>query len=248
MPKKPRGFWTGQIKNHNFSHWTLTKMSDVWLDWMIWMDSQASLTISQTILFNFKTSTSSATKYRHFSGREPPLPLFIGIKIHTEMRSKKIINQLHDLGLSVSYTRVLQLESWLATAVCENFQEKGVVVPTQMKRGLFTASALDNLDHNPSSTTASGSFHGTGISMFQFLISSNLGEKQNAIRLALADTKKNHQLPDSFATVASCSIENGNSVSSSTVQCVITKSRRAGRRPFEGEVLAEPCYSTIGET
>lgn len=72
----------------------------------------------------------------------------------------------------------MQLESLLATAVCENFQEKGVVVPTQMRCGLFTAGALD---HNPSSTTAKGSFHGTGISMFQFPTSSNLGEKQNRI-------------------------------------------------------------------
>ena len=75
------------------------------------MDSQENLTISQAILFNFKNSASSAAKNRHFSGREPPLPLYIGMKIHTEKRSKKIITQLHDLGLSVSYNRVLQLES-----------------------------------------------------------------------------------------------------------------------------------------
>jgi len=67
----------------------------------------------------------------------------------------------------VSYDRILQLESQLATAICENFQEKSVVVPANLQRGLFTVGALDNLDHNPSSTTAKGSFHGTGISLFQ---------------------------------------------------------------------------------
>ena len=40
------------------------------------------------------------------------------------------------------------------------------MVPTQLRHGLFTAGALDNLDHNPSSTTAKDSFHGTGISFF----------------------------------------------------------------------------------
>ena len=40
------------------------------------------------------------------------------------------------------------------------------MVPTQLRRGLFTAGALDNLDHNPSSTSAKDSFHGTGISLF----------------------------------------------------------------------------------
>ena len=108
------------------------------------MDSQANLIISQAILFNFKNSAPSAAKYRHFSGREPPLPLYIGMKIHTETRSKKIIT-LHDLDLSVSYNRVLQLESWLVTAVCESFQEKGVVNTTQLRCGLLLLVHLTTL-------------------------------------------------------------------------------------------------------
>ena len=62
------------------------------------------------------------------------------------------------------------------------------MVPTQLQCGLFCAGALDNLDHNPTSTTAKDSFHGTGISLFQFPTSSSLGEKQNDIKLPLADT------------------------------------------------------------
>ena len=85
------------------------------------LDSQANLTISQAILFNFKNSAFFAAKNRFFSGMEPPLPLYIGMKIHSETRFKKIIIQVHDLGLSVSCNRVLQLESRLATAVCESF-------------------------------------------------------------------------------------------------------------------------------
>lgn len=171
------------------------------------IDSQANLTISQTILFNFKKRASSSVKSRHSLDREPPLPLYIGMKIHTETRSKKIITQLHNLGLSVSYDRVLQLESQLATAVCENFQDKGVVVPAQLRCGLFTVGALDNLDHNPSSTTAKDSFHGTGISLFQFPTFCKFGEKQNDIRLPLPGTKKNLQLPDSFTTVPAVALK-----------------------------------------
>ena len=37
-----------------------------------------------------------------------------------------------------------------------------------MKQGLFTVGALDNCDHNPTSSTAHDSFHGTSISLFQF--------------------------------------------------------------------------------
>ena len=148
------------------------------------MDSQVNLTISQTILFNLKKRASFA-KCRHSLDREPPLPLYIRTKIHTEIRSKKIITQLYDLGLSVSYDRVLQLENQLATAICEDFREKKVVVPANLLCGLLTAGALDNLDHNPSSTTAKGSFHGTGISLFQTPTSSILGEKQDDISCIL---------------------------------------------------------------
>ena len=45
------------------------------------------------------------------------------------------------------------------------------------RKGLFTVGPLDNIDHNPSSTTAVGAFHGCGISLLtwvkvDFLLSS----------------------------------------------------------------------------
>ena len=107
------------------------------------IDSQANLTISQAILFNFKKRASFSVKSRHSMDREPPLPLYIGMKIHTETRSKKLITELHDLGLSISYDRVFQLESQLATAVCENFLEKGAVVPVQLRRRPFTLQQIN---------------------------------------------------------------------------------------------------------
>ena len=44
-----------------------------------------------------------------------------------------------------------------------------------MRKNLFTVGALDNIDHNLTSTTAQGSFHGTGISVFQFPTVHNSG-------------------------------------------------------------------------
>ena len=48
----------------------------------------------------------------------------------------------------------------------QRYNEKSVVCPPKLKRGLFCTSALDNIDHNPSFTTANTSFHGTSISIF----------------------------------------------------------------------------------
>ena len=45
-----------------------------------------------------------------------------------------------------------------------------MVCPPKMRGDVFTPAAVDNIDHNPSSTTSKEeSFRGTGISLFQTL-------------------------------------------------------------------------------
>ena len=128
-----------------------------WFNSLNATDSQTCLTISQTIVFNCKKRGSTvANKSRHSLDYEPPLILYIGMNVHTQTRSKKLITQLCQMGLSVSYDRILQLENQLAISVCEFTKEIGLVCPIQLRHGLFTVGALDNLDHNPSSTTAKG--------------------------------------------------------------------------------------------
>ena len=111
-------------------------------------DSQTCLTISQTIVFNCKKRGSTvANKSRHSLDYEPPLPLYIGMNVHTQTRSKKLITQLCQMGLNVSYDRILQLENQLATSVCEITKEIGLVCPIQLRHVFFTVGALDNLDN-----------------------------------------------------------------------------------------------------
>ena len=71
------------------------------------------------------------------------------------------------MGLSVSYDRVLAISTDLGNEVCRRYYEEGAVCPSNLRIGLFTTAAVDNIDHNPSSTTAKDSFHGTGLSLFQ---------------------------------------------------------------------------------
>ena len=128
------------------------------------------------------------------------MPLYVGIKVHTQTRSKKLVMEMNQLGLSVSYDRILELEKNLACSVCQHANTVGLVCPSQLRHGLFTVGALDNLDHNPSSTTATDAFHGTGISLFQFHSETNAGQLQN-IGLSLSAETKNYQLPDEYTTV-----------------------------------------------
>lgn len=69
-------------------------------------ESQVTLTTSQLIVFNSKKKSSSTSSNRHSLEREPPLPLYVGPSIHAYTRSEKIINQLYQLGISVSYDSV----------------------------------------------------------------------------------------------------------------------------------------------
>ena len=72
--------------------------------------SQACLSVGQFILYNMKKASPCGTKTRHTLNRELPLPIYIGLDIHQQTRSKKLITQFHCMGISISYDRVMDLE------------------------------------------------------------------------------------------------------------------------------------------
>ena len=129
--------------------------------------SQPILTISQLLKYNSVKKPRETSVVRHTRERETPLPIYIGLKIHSVTRSRELIDNLFSLGISVSYDRVLQLSTDLTNNACARFESLGAVVPAKLCTGVFTTSAIDNIDHDPSSTSANSSFHGTGISIFQ---------------------------------------------------------------------------------
>jgi hypothetical protein len=169
--------------------------------------SQPCLTIAQTILYNMKKRPSNLeVRARHRLSREPPLPIYLGLNIHAVSRNKKLIQMLYQMGISISYDRIMELEDWLATSVCERFEEDGVVSPANLRKGLFTVGALDNLDHNPSSTTAKTSFHGTGISLFQFPTKNNHGEVRPSVTVPPSGNRK-LILPEMYTSVPAVALK-----------------------------------------
>ena len=101
----------------------------------------------------------------HNKDKETPLPIYLGLMIHATTRSRTIIDKLHSLGLSTPYNRTMHISTNLANSVCERYESEGLVCPLQLRKNVFTTAAMDNLDQNPSSTTAFDSFHGTAISL-----------------------------------------------------------------------------------
>ena len=134
-------------------------------------ESQACLTIGQAIVLNAKKQSIAdpEAKPRHSLEREAKLPVYIVLNIHGLTRSKHLINQLHKLESAFPTNGFCSLNpDWIAKAICIRFHEDGVVSPVSLHRGLFNVGVLDNLNHNLNSATSQSSFHGTGISMFQF--------------------------------------------------------------------------------
>ena len=78
---------------------------------------------------------------------------------------------------------VFEVSTQLGDAAISTYMEEGVVCPVVMRKGLFTTAAMDNIDHNPTATTATTSFHGTSISLYQHPSTDNEGEKLESIRI-----------------------------------------------------------------
>jgi len=131
------------------------------------LPTQAAVTISQLLQFNVAIKATHSDVVRHTKTREPPLPVYIGLSMHARTRKNNIVENMHALGLSISYSRVLELSADISHKSVDLFEQEKCVCPPTLKCGLFTTAAVDNLDHNPSSTTSTESFHGTGISLFQ---------------------------------------------------------------------------------
>ena len=85
-----------------------------------------------------------------------------------------MIEKLANEGLSISYRRVQDIQTSIASQLCAKFNKDGMVCPPTLQKGLFINAAIDNIDHDPSSTGAKSSFHGTSISVFQHVESETI--------------------------------------------------------------------------
>jgi len=156
---------------------------------------QAALSIAQLLKFNgakhrqkqkrstspVGTKTQEHPAVRHATSQETPLPMYIGLMLHTETRKRELVDKLFSCGLSISYDRVLRLSAEMGNRACQMFQTEQVVCPPTLRGSVFTTAAVDNIDHNPSSTTAKDSFHGTGISLLQHPVCADGGVERGIV-------------------------------------------------------------------
>lgn len=160
--------------------------------------------IAQIVLFNCVKRRKNDVSYaRHNIDREQPLNIYLGLMIHSETGQRKLVDELNDMGLSISYSRVLDIERVLAVKVCEKYVQDDCICPPSLTEGIFTTAAIDNIDHNPTSSSANYSFHGTGISLIQHFDNQHNEDSKQSIILEKSDfsNKRKPCLPDSYYNI-----------------------------------------------
>lgn len=145
-------------------------------------NEHAALTIAQLVQFN----TYHRHRHEEFKRKqrnklgEAPLSIYTGVSLHSKTQSSDTVETLHPLGIFISYDRVFSFSTDLGNKVCRRYWEMEVC-SSCLRLGLFTTPAGDNINHNPSSTTAKDSFYGTAISLFQHPSVHNPGLEQPPI-------------------------------------------------------------------
>ena len=85
------------------------------------------------------------------------------------IRTKSLVHMLFERGMVLSYDRILTFINELSERVKALYNDLGnKVLPSTLRRVIFTIFVDDNVDKNSSSVTAAGHFHGTGVTALQF--------------------------------------------------------------------------------
>ena len=164
--------------------------------------SQTAEAIVQLLQYNcFSWYKEGAAVHRHSKDRETPFPVYIGVSVFAKTRKRSVVEMLHEHGMSISYDRVLEISAQLGDATVSKFVEEGVVCPPVLRKGLFTTSVMDNIDHNPSATTATTSFLGTSVSVFQHPTKESSDEERRQLRFGPERVKCVPELPDPFNNI-----------------------------------------------
>ena len=91
---------------------------------------QPCLLISQLLVYNTykrRRQLGEQNFSRHNKGREPPLPVYVGLLIHSQTQQSNLVSNLHDLVISISYDGVLEIENEATYAMCEQYKTEGVL-------------------------------------------------------------------------------------------------------------------------
>ena len=94
---------------------------------MIESNPQPALNIVQLLHFNVAVKTQHSTATHHTKSRDPPLPVHIGLSLHAQLptapHKRNRVENMHALGLSVSYPRVFEISAGICDKSIQLFDQ-----------------------------------------------------------------------------------------------------------------------------
>ena len=81
------------------------------------------------IKHNREHPTTGLVTARHSAAQETPVPTYVGMMLHAHTRKRELVDRLSHLGMSISYTRVLELSAQMGNSACQQFHREQVVCP-----------------------------------------------------------------------------------------------------------------------
>ena len=136
--------------------------------------NRKSVLLGQQIMYQTKTDRQvryvpqldeEGNTFRH--QREYPLQVGVGLLAHQQIRSKSVIDVLHELGVSVNCARILCIEIQLAQAVLSNSSEHNIFIPPKLCKGQFIFFSVDNSDFSEDTLDGKNTLHATAMVVFQ---------------------------------------------------------------------------------
>ena len=79
---------------------------------------------------------------------EAPLSVYVGFVVQAKTRKRKLVEKLSRLGLSISYSRVDDIQTSITKQLCNQYALQDLAKPPSIKDNVFTTFAIDNIDHN----------------------------------------------------------------------------------------------------
>ena len=85
--------------------------------------NKANITISQLIGQNIMKRTKDNTTRNYFcKARESPVGVYLGMMVYAKTWKKGIVDKLYELGISIPYSRVMELSTCLGNKVLQHYQ------------------------------------------------------------------------------------------------------------------------------
>ena len=78
----------------------------------------------------------------HSAAQETPVPTHVVMILHAHTRKRELVDKLSHLGMSISYTRVIDLSAQMENSACKQFQREQVMCSPKMRSNVFTTSAI----------------------------------------------------------------------------------------------------------